>query len=190
MGRPRAKRGDRRIDAAIDHLVPYGFPKPRIRKIINELLKLYGKDGWFLLEEDSYRVVLDRLLEEQAHQDQKQEAAAAEEASPQNGMEVSCVDGEASNESQSAFERQASPNSSPPLEYVLPLPPAKGPPRARPPCYGWISEESDTESEPEDGEMLSDVARPIIFPKKDVPNPVETLPPKRKRPSRWDVCPN
>jgi len=121
---------------------------------------------------------------------QKQEAAAAEEASPQNGMEVSCVDGEASNESQSAFERQASPNSSPPLEYVLPLPPAKGPPRARPPCYGWISEESDTESEPEDGEMLSDVARPIIFPKKDVPNPVETLPPKRKRPSRWDVCPN
>ena len=35
-----------------------------------------------------------------------------------------------------------------PLEHVLPPPPAKGPPRARP----------DTESEPEDGEMLFDVA--------------------------------
>jgi len=112
-----------------------------------------------------------------------------EEASPQNGMEVSRVHGDAPNESQSALEVQASANSSPPLEYVLPVPPAKGP-CAGPPCYGWISEESDTESEPEDGEMLSDVARPIIFPKKDVPNPVETLPPKRKRPSRWDVCPN
>ena len=97
---------------------------------------------------------------------QKQEAAAAEEASPQN-------------ESHSALELQASPNSSPRLECVLPLPSAKGPPRARPPCYGWISEESETESEPEDGEMLSD-AGPVIFVKKDIPNPVEKLPSKRK----------
>ncbi|KAG0548584.1 hypothetical protein BDA96_01G178900 [Sorghum bicolor] len=171
MGRPRPKRGERRIDAAIDHLAQYGFAKPQIRKIINELLQLYGKDGWVFLEEGSYRVVLDKLLEEQMQEDQKQEAAAAEEASPQN-------------ESHSALELQASPNSSPRLECVLPLPSAKGPPRARPPCYGWISEESGTESEPEDREILSDV------PKNDIPNPVETLPSKRKRPSRWDVRPN
>ena len=110
---------------------------------------------------------------------QKQEAAAAEEASPQNGMEVSRVHGDAPNESQSALEVQASANSSPPPEHVLPMPPAKGPPCAGPPCYGWISEESETESEPEDGEMLSD-AGPVIFAKKDIPNPVETLPSKRK----------
>ncbi|PWZ58359.1 hypothetical protein Zm00014a_001492 [Zea mays] len=188
MGRPRPKRGERRIDAAIDHLSQYGFAKPQIRKIINNLLQLYGKDGWLFLEEASYRVVLDKLLEEQAQDDQKQEAAAAEEASPpQNGMEVALVHDEAPNGSQSALELQASPNSSPPLECVLPLAPAKGPPRARPPCYGWISEESGSDSEPEDREMLSDVARPVIFPKKDIPNPVETLPSKRKRPSRWDV---
>jgi hypothetical protein len=115
---------------------------------------------------------------------QKQEAAAAEDGSPQNGMEVSRVHGKAPNESQSVLELQASPNSSPPLECVLSLPPAKGPPRARPPCYGWISEDSETESGPEDREILSDV------PKKDIPNPVETLAAKRKRPSRWDVHPN
>ncbi|XP_066325510.1 uncharacterized protein [Miscanthus floridulus] len=174
MGRPRPKRGERRIDAAIDHLAQYGFAKPQIRKIINNLLQLYGRDGWVFLEEGSYRVVLDKLLEEQTQEDQKQEAAAAEEAPPpQNGMEVARVHGEALDESRSALELQASPNSSPPLECVLPLAPAR-PPRARPPCYGWISEESGTESEPEDGEMLS----------------VETLPSKRKRPSRWDVHPN
>jgi hypothetical protein len=40
MGRPRPKRGERRIDAAIDHLAEYGFPKPRIRKIIKNLLQV------------------------------------------------------------------------------------------------------------------------------------------------------
>jgi hypothetical protein len=40
MGRPRPKRGERRIDAAIDHLAQYGFAKPQIRKIINELLQV------------------------------------------------------------------------------------------------------------------------------------------------------
>lgn len=114
---------------------------------------------------------------------QKQKAAAAEEASPQTGMEVSQVHDKAPNESESPLELQASPNSSPTLECVMPLPPAR-PPRTRRPCYGWISEESETESEPEDREILSDV------PKKNIPNHVETLPSKRKRPSRWDVHPN
>nr|CAB3456629.1 unnamed protein product [Digitaria exilis] len=63
MGRPR--RGERRIDAAMDHLAAYGFPKPQIRKVINDLLQLYGRDGWAFLEDGSYRVVLEKLLEEQ-----------------------------------------------------------------------------------------------------------------------------
>jgi len=29
------------------------------------MIKLYGRDGWVFLEEGSYRVVLDKLLEEQ-----------------------------------------------------------------------------------------------------------------------------
>lgn len=120
---------------------------------------------------------------------QKQQAAAADEASLQKDMEVSpAVHSEALTESQSAVEPQAFPNSSPPREHVLP--PAKGAARARPPCRGWISEESDTESELEDGEMISHAQRPF-FSKKDIPNPAESLPySKRKRPTRWDVRPN
>jgi len=29
------------------------------------MIQLYGRDGWLLLEDGSYRVVLDKLLEEQ-----------------------------------------------------------------------------------------------------------------------------
>jgi hypothetical protein len=38
--RPRPKPGERRIDAAIDHFVELGFPKPLIRRVINDLLKV------------------------------------------------------------------------------------------------------------------------------------------------------
>lgn len=40
MVRPRPSRGERRIDAAIDHLAEIGFPRPQIRKVINDLLKV------------------------------------------------------------------------------------------------------------------------------------------------------
>ncbi|KAL6596901.1 hypothetical protein ACP70R_047035 [Stipagrostis hirtigluma subsp. patula] len=39
MVRARPKRGERRIDAAIDHLVGYGFPRTHIRKTLNNLLQ-------------------------------------------------------------------------------------------------------------------------------------------------------
>ncbi|KAG2642205.1 hypothetical protein PVAP13_2KG262000 [Panicum virgatum] len=160
MGRPRPKRGERRIDAAIDHLAQYGFRRPQIRKIINNLL-------------------------------QKQEEAAEDKATPEHDMEASqAVNSEAPTETQSAVEQKASPNSFPPQEHVLPLPPATRAAPARLPCYGWISEESETESESEDEEMLSDGPRPAIVPQKDVPDPAETLTSKRKRPTRWDVRPN
>ncbi|CAN6302386.1 unnamed protein product, partial [Urochloa humidicola] len=115
MGRP--KRGERRIDAAIDHLAEQGFPKPRIRKAINDLLKVYGKDGWVFLEEASYEIVRNKLLEEQ---EQLEKQAAADKALPENDMEVSeAVHSEALSEPQSALEPQASPSSSFPQEHVL-----------------------------------------------------------------------
>nr|BAD16228.1 hypothetical protein [Oryza sativa Japonica Group] len=74
----RPGRGQRRIDAAIDHLSEYGFPRPIIRQTINELLAdtLYGRNGWVFLEEGSYRIVVDRLLEKQANQQEQQEEDA------------------------------------------------------------------------------------------------------------------
>ena len=69
-----------------------------------------------------------------------------DKATPENDMEVSqAVHSEVPTESQSTLEQQASPNSLPPQKLVLPVPPATRAARARPPCYGWISEESDTE---------------------------------------------
>ncbi|CAD6213607.1 unnamed protein product [Miscanthus lutarioriparius] len=75
MRRPRPKRGERRIDAATDHLAQYGFAKPQIRNVIHDLLQLYGRDGWVFLEEGSYPMVLNRLLEEQAQQDQDEDGS-------------------------------------------------------------------------------------------------------------------
>ena len=40
MRRPRPKRGERRIDAATDHLAQYGFAKPQIRNVIHDLLQV------------------------------------------------------------------------------------------------------------------------------------------------------
>jgi hypothetical protein len=103
--------------------------------------------------------------------------------SPENHVQVSGVKNVAPfNKSHSALEPQDSHNSSPSFEPVLPMLPSgqAAPERlVRPPCYGWISEESDTESEPEDGE--------VPF---EIPISRESLPFKRRRPSRWDVGPN
>ncbi|KAL6639708.1 hypothetical protein ACP70R_022530 [Stipagrostis hirtigluma subsp. patula] len=206
MVRPRPRRGERRIDAAIDHLAGYGFPKPNIRKTINNLLQLYGRDGWVFLEEGSYRVVLEKLLEDQQEeqgQKQKQQIAAEDEASPEDDMQISQEHIEAPTASNTVPEK-AKPLGSPdkPLapEPIPPLPPAPGPiqtlPPAsdtapiRPPCYGWISE-SETESESGSEEMHSDKQKEVNVPspifEKNVPRPVESLPSRRKRPSRWDV---
>jgi hypothetical protein len=35
----RPGQGERWIDAAFDHLTDFGFPKPKIRRVINDLLK-------------------------------------------------------------------------------------------------------------------------------------------------------
>ncbi|TVU10811.1 hypothetical protein EJB05_44363 [Eragrostis curvula] len=130
---------------------------------------------------------------------QQQEVAAGNEAlpendvqvspenhmqvSPENHMHVSGVQNKApTNISQSVREKQASHNGSAFLEPVVPLPtaaqtaPAKP---VRPPCHGWISEESESESELEAGEVLP-----------DIPSTSERLPPRRRGASRWDVSPN
>lgn len=175
MGRPR--RGERRIDAAIDRLSHYGFPRPDIRRVINELLQLYGRDGWVFLEEGSYRIVLDRLLEEQAQQQQQQQQeAAADEAPPENDAQISEVHAPA--ESESAVEQakpRARPIEYPPLEPIvlLPGPAATGTVRPRPPCFGWIS---DSESESDNGESAVEQLEPPASPRHEVIAPPVNVP--------------
>ncbi|XP_010554656.1 PREDICTED: uncharacterized protein LOC104824311 isoform X2 [Tarenaya hassleriana] len=77
-GRPR-KIGLTRADAARDAMKAYGFDMRLINETIKELLQVYGEEGWVLIEEASYKVLLDAIIEkieEQARaekQDHEQE---------------------------------------------------------------------------------------------------------------------
>ncbi|KAM0019648.1 putative [histone H3]-lysine(4) N-trimethyltransferase [Helianthus debilis subsp. tardiflorus] len=57
--------GQTRMDAALDHICKMGFSRPLVRKTVKDLLKVYGEDGWMLIEEDAYKVLLDYILDEQ-----------------------------------------------------------------------------------------------------------------------------
>ncbi|KAK8459476.1 hypothetical protein SEVIR_2G150100v4 [Setaria viridis] len=62
--RGRARKGDRRIDAAIDHFAPMGYTARQVRTAVNALLKEYlGAAAWPFLEDSSYLVVQEKLLE-------------------------------------------------------------------------------------------------------------------------------
>ncbi|KVH90422.1 uncharacterized protein LOC112521545 isoform X1 [Cynara cardunculus var. scolymus] len=61
----RRKMGLTRMDAALDQMSTFGFSRQLVRKTVRDLLKLYGDDGWILIEEDGYKVLIDVLLDEQ-----------------------------------------------------------------------------------------------------------------------------
>ncbi|KAE8722808.1 hypothetical protein F3Y22_tig00013565pilonHSYRG00019 [Hibiscus syriacus] len=67
------KRGNTRKDAAIDAMKPYGFPVKVVKETIKELLNVYGEDGWPFIEDSSYKVLLEAILEKS---DSKKPAAA------------------------------------------------------------------------------------------------------------------
>ncbi|XP_050208719.1 uncharacterized protein LOC126659471 [Mercurialis annua] len=68
-GRPRRSpapgmgQGQRRMDAAIDAMRGFGFADEMIFSTINELLEVYGAEGWPFIEEAAYKVLLDTILE-------------------------------------------------------------------------------------------------------------------------------
>ncbi|XP_023522527.1 uncharacterized protein LOC111793562 isoform X2 [Cucurbita pepo subsp. pepo] len=58
------KRGNLRIDAALDAMNPFGFHPKLVRDTVKELLSVYGGDeGWVFIEEGSYTLLIDTLLE-------------------------------------------------------------------------------------------------------------------------------
>ncbi|CAK9326250.1 unnamed protein product [Citrullus colocynthis] len=60
------KRVNLRIDAALDAMKPFGFPLKLVRDTVKELLSVYGGDeGWVFIEEGSYTLLIDTLLEKQ-----------------------------------------------------------------------------------------------------------------------------
>uniref|UniRef100_A0A0A8YL49 WIYLD domain-containing protein n=1 Tax=Arundo donax TaxID=35708 RepID=A0A0A8YL49_ARUDO len=70
---PRRRKGDRRIDAAIDHFGAMGYAARDVRSAVKELLKVYGGPAaWPLLEEASYNEVQNKLFEMEEEEKQRQ----------------------------------------------------------------------------------------------------------------------
>uniref|UniRef100_A0A1J3HF99 WIYLD domain-containing protein n=1 Tax=Noccaea caerulescens TaxID=107243 RepID=A0A1J3HF99_NOCCA len=66
-GRKR-KAGLRREDAARDNMREYGFDERVINESIKGLVKLYGEDGWKLIEDGGYDALFTICLERQEEQ--------------------------------------------------------------------------------------------------------------------------
>ncbi|CAH8390618.1 unnamed protein product [Eruca vesicaria subsp. sativa] len=80
----RKKAGLMREDAARDAMRAYGFEEGVIKVCIKELLQLYGNTGWFLIEEFSYSVLLNKCLEKQGEQENNVAEEEEEMAEQQN----------------------------------------------------------------------------------------------------------
>ncbi|KAJ4850829.1 hypothetical protein Tsubulata_047187, partial [Turnera subulata] len=65
-GRPR-KLDPERLQAALHSMRSYGFAEDLVTKTIRELLAEYGgQDGWVFIEDDSYKVLVEAILEKVA----------------------------------------------------------------------------------------------------------------------------
>ncbi|KAL3523958.1 hypothetical protein ACH5RR_016792 [Cinchona calisaya] len=69
-GRHRKSRNTR-MDAAIDSMTKvYGFSEEIVKKVLKELLEEYGgDDGWFFIEQYSYKELVDAILRDQEEND-------------------------------------------------------------------------------------------------------------------------
>ncbi|KAK4385349.1 hypothetical protein Sango_2658900 [Sesamum angolense] len=76
MPRSRARKARlTRMDAAMDAMVPFGFPEEKVRKHVKELLKEYGGDeSWPFIEECSYKELIDAILRDDEENDQEKVA--------------------------------------------------------------------------------------------------------------------
>ncbi|KAM7265360.1 hypothetical protein ACFE04_003043 [Oxalis oulophora] len=81
--RRRQPKKNTRTDAAYDAMKKYGFPLPIVKKTLKKLLKVYTQAGWPLIEEESYRVLTDAILETVARNPQEQEGILQQGGSSQ-----------------------------------------------------------------------------------------------------------
>ncbi|KAF3786657.1 hypothetical protein EJ110_NYTH24997 [Nymphaea thermarum] len=69
--------GLKRIDAAYDAMLPLGFSRSEVKSAIDSLKKVYGdKVVWPFIEEGSYGILIDTLLEQQ--KDKGKQVAASQ----------------------------------------------------------------------------------------------------------------
>ncbi|KAL9239302.1 hypothetical protein vseg_013638 [Gypsophila vaccaria] len=167
--RPRHRKvGLMRMDAAIDALKPMGYSPDFIRRKVKELLKVYGDEGWSFIEEASYSLLLEYILED--GNDGQRPSSVNEERDQGTTEEEQPSQAEPSSE---ANEPLCSSQDAPLLSPITVLNPDLTL-RGRKQYFGWIGPKDD-----DDYVLLK-------------PAPVQswrTDERRRKRKSRWDVGP-
>ncbi|XP_024986230.1 uncharacterized protein LOC112521545 isoform X2 [Cynara cardunculus var. scolymus] len=153
----RRKMGLTRMDAALDQMSTFGFSRQLVRKTVRDLLKLYGDDGWILIEEDGYKVLIDVLLDEQETEQTRNLLKDASSEIENTGNELVTVE---SNEVAAEDASFNGNNNASLTNYTdeVNLQCSKDPPVSelasiaantpvnvsvgrRKPCYGWISDD-------------------------------------------------
>ncbi|XP_021828488.1 uncharacterized protein LOC110768923 isoform X3 [Prunus avium] len=88
MARGRPRKRNSRMDAAIDAMTrEMGFDERLVRATVKELLKVYGvrgspDQGWPFIEEFSYKLLIEQLLEKQEDGAENRDAAPLDDAAP------------------------------------------------------------------------------------------------------------
>ncbi|KAJ6703822.1 NUCLEOLAR HISTONE METHYLTRANSFERASE-RELATED PROTEIN [Salix viminalis] len=60
-----------RMDAAVDAMRSYGFSDGLTVSTVKGLLNVYGEEGWPFIEESSYKVLLEAILEDLEKEEQE-----------------------------------------------------------------------------------------------------------------------
>ncbi|XP_020101659.1 uncharacterized protein LOC109719409 isoform X1 [Ananas comosus] len=186
MPKARAKKvGLKRIDAAIDALVPLGFSREVVCKTIKNLLKVYGEDGWVFIEEACYKTVIEAILEEQVEETRMEEVKANDGTVSEEADNPAVETGETSRQPDTPPVGEVTEQAT--LNPVMTVNQSCNStilsrPR-RPPCYGWISESDDEEEDP-----LSEPPNLRKLPPENIEN-FGSPHREGKRPTRWDVRP-
>ncbi|XP_054796478.1 uncharacterized protein LOC129301879 isoform X2 [Prosopis cineraria] len=81
--------GNRRIDAALDAMLPYGFNERLVRETVNELLDVYeGTQGWPFIEEHSYELLIETILSKQQISSEEKDDIAIGEGETVTSVDV------------------------------------------------------------------------------------------------------
>ncbi|KAG2664793.1 hypothetical protein I3760_16G100900 [Carya illinoinensis] len=217
--RRRKKRGNTRLDAALDAMRPYGFSEKLVQETVGELLNVYGgDDGWVFIEEVSYILLVETILEKlKAH---AQEGAGSSQGKvgvavdteapavgPTNG--VTCPKSEAveavSQTNQATWQTNEALDTAsvthesqgmhclpPPVTIQSKLPMDGLPMRSRRPYHGWISNDDDEELVHLKPAPLQQSLAKMLTPvpsQESLVKFLDTLGRRSKRKTRWDVRP-
>lgn len=182
---PRGRRrrvGLKRMDAAIDALIPMGFSPDLIRQKVRNLLQVYGGDeAWPVIEEGYYKLLIESILEDQEQEQivQEPEKVLGQEQIVREEGHIVEQDSPSDTPAQGgvvAEPSEAEPLLSPNTVLELLRPGFEHFTRrastTRKPCLGWIGPKDDS-----DFVLLR-------------PYPVQHSERRRKCKSRWDEKPD